>query len=389
MLRAACAAQRCDFDPASDLAVVVRRCHDGPAVLDTLVEMSVSDPSFPGVPAALHAAAAGRPASLNALIARVHAGDAATRGELSQGLHASTLCADVPMPWGGPDTPLAARPAALARAVARLTTAQVWPFDRATAAGNGLIQTCLYWPPAPAPPAATASRASLPPVPVLLLAGGHDLSTPLADARAQAALRPMAACSSCWPRATPSRTGRLAIQRRPWSASSYTAAEPQIRTAAPDGSRGDLSQRTRPVTWCRSGVFGPAAGPRAPAGAHRSCLTGQPPGVGQRAAEQKLDLGVGAAQLVLGPSGQGVVHGRVQPQQYALALAHLLTVPALLVEGAGVDDLLGGLLLAQHGLGDLWSVGQPGQACLDDRHAGRPDPPIWAYLRLTYLIPYI
>ena len=190
VLRAACAAQRCDFDPASDLAVVVRRYHDGPAVLDTLVEMSVSDPSFPGVPAALHAAAAGRPASLNALIARVHAGDAATRGELSQGLHASTLCADVPMPWGGPDTPLAARPAALARAVARLTTAQVWPFDRATAAGNGLIQTCLYWPPAPAPPAATASRASLPPVPVLLLAGGHDLSTPLADARAQAALAP-------------------------------------------------------------------------------------------------------------------------------------------------------------------------------------------------------
>jgi pimeloyl-ACP methyl ester carboxylesterase len=74
--------------------------------------------------------------------------------------------------------------------VARLTTAQVWPFDRATAAGNGLIQTCLYWPPAPAPPAATASRGSLPPVPVLLLAGGHDLSTPLADARAQAALAP-------------------------------------------------------------------------------------------------------------------------------------------------------------------------------------------------------
>ena len=88
VLRAACAAQRCDFDPASDLAVVVRRYHDGPAVLDTLVEMSVSDPSFPGVPAALHAAAAGRPASLNGLIAQVHASDAATSGELSQGLHA-------------------------------------------------------------------------------------------------------------------------------------------------------------------------------------------------------------------------------------------------------------------------------------------------------------
>ena len=190
VLRAACAAQGCGFDPASDLASVVRRYHDGPALLDTLVAMSVGDPSFPGVPSALHAAAAGRPALLNALIAQVHAGDAATPGELSQGLHASTLCADMPMPWGGPDTPLAARPAALARAVARLTTAQVWPFDRATAAGNGLIRTCLYWPAAPATPAAAASRASLPPVPVLLLAGGRDLSTPLSGARAQTALAP-------------------------------------------------------------------------------------------------------------------------------------------------------------------------------------------------------
>jgi pimeloyl-ACP methyl ester carboxylesterase len=190
VLRAVCAARGCAFDPAADLAAVVRRYHDGPALLDTLVAMSISDPSFPGVPAMLHAAAAGRPAALAALIARVHAGDAATAGQLSQGLHASTLCADMQMPWGGPDTPLAARPAALAHSVARLTTAQVWPFDRATAAGNGFIQTCLYWPPAPAPPAPPAPRADLPPVPVLLLAGGRDLSTPLAGARAEAAHAP-------------------------------------------------------------------------------------------------------------------------------------------------------------------------------------------------------
>jgi pimeloyl-ACP methyl ester carboxylesterase len=92
------------------------------------------------------------------------------------------------MPWGGPDTPLAGRPAALARAVGRLTPAQVWPFDRATAAGNGFIQTCLHWPPSPASPSPETARAELPPIPVLLLAGGHDLSTPLAGARAQAAL---------------------------------------------------------------------------------------------------------------------------------------------------------------------------------------------------------
>jgi pimeloyl-ACP methyl ester carboxylesterase len=190
VLRDACAAQGCGSDPASDLAAVVRRYHDGPALLDMLVALSVGDPSFPGVPAALHAAADGRPDALNALVARVRTADSATAGELSQGLHVSTLCADMPMPWGGPDTSPAARAAALARAVARLTSAQVWPFDRATAAGNGLIQTCLYWPPAPAPAAAAAPRAALPSVPVLLLAGGHDLSTPLAGARAQAALAP-------------------------------------------------------------------------------------------------------------------------------------------------------------------------------------------------------
>jgi pimeloyl-ACP methyl ester carboxylesterase len=33
-------------------------------------------------------------------------------------------------------------------------------------------------------------RAELPRIPVLLLAGGHDLSTPLVGARAQAALAP-------------------------------------------------------------------------------------------------------------------------------------------------------------------------------------------------------
>jgi pimeloyl-ACP methyl ester carboxylesterase len=48
----------------------------------------------------------------------------------------------------------------------------------------------LSWPPVPIPAAAAAARPRLPQVPVLLLAGGHDLSTPLAGARAEAALAP-------------------------------------------------------------------------------------------------------------------------------------------------------------------------------------------------------
>ena len=188
VLRDVCAAQRCGFDPASDLATVVRRYHDGPALLDMLVALSVGDPSFPGVPAALHAAAAGHPDALTALMARVRTADAATAGELSQGLHASALCADMPMPWSGPDAPLADRPAALARAVDRLTPAQVWPFDRATAAGNGFIQTCRTAAlprPVPRNSACRAATDSRP-------AAGRRARPldPAGRARAQAALAP-------------------------------------------------------------------------------------------------------------------------------------------------------------------------------------------------------
>jgi pimeloyl-ACP methyl ester carboxylesterase len=190
VLRAVCATQRCGFDPAEDVATVVRRYHDGPAVLDTLVAMSVGDPSFGGALAALHAAAAGRPAALHALIGRVHAADAATADELSQGLHASTLCEDLTMPWGGPQAPVSARAAALAAAVSRLSPAQTWPFDRATAAGNGLIQTCLYWPPEPASGRRIRPATRLPHVPILILAGGRDLSTPIEEDRAELAVAP-------------------------------------------------------------------------------------------------------------------------------------------------------------------------------------------------------
>jgi pimeloyl-ACP methyl ester carboxylesterase len=183
VLRSLCAARHCGFDPARDLAADVRRYHDGAALLDTLVAMSVGAPTFPGVLTALHAAATGSPGLLTTLIGQVHAGDAATAPELSQGLHASTLCADLMMPWGGPDTPLAARQPALTRVISRLTPAQTWPFDPATAQGNGFIQTCRYWPPtAVSPvPAPASVRPDLPEVPVLVLAGTYDLSTPMPD----------------------------------------------------------------------------------------------------------------------------------------------------------------------------------------------------------------
>jgi pimeloyl-ACP methyl ester carboxylesterase len=189
VLRAVCQQRSCPADPADDLAALVRSRGDGSELLDTLVTLSIVDPSFNGVPEALHAARQGRPAGLDRLVAAVRQGSGASAEVLSQGLHASTLCTDTPAPWGDSSVPVQGRAAALRRAVDRLTDAQVFPFGRATASRNGIAQTCLAWPPTPAPPA-PARGAKLPPVPVLLLAGDRDLSTPLAWARQEARLAP-------------------------------------------------------------------------------------------------------------------------------------------------------------------------------------------------------
>ena len=50
----------------------------------------------------------------------------------------------------------------------------------------------------------------------------------------------------------------------------------------------------------------------------------QPPGVGQGAAEQELDLGVGAAQFVGRPPGQGVVE--LDEERKAAMVSNLLVV---------------------------------------------------------------
>jgi pimeloyl-ACP methyl ester carboxylesterase len=161
---------------ARDLAKVVRARKDGPEILNALVTMSVAEPRYPGVSSALRSAARGRFDELNTLLYRWQPDPATPAVALSQGLHASTLCADTPMPWGGSATAPAKRAGALKRAVARLKTSAVYPFDRATAAGNGMVKTCLWWPPTPAAPPVAGT---LPRIPALLLAGDRDLSTPL------------------------------------------------------------------------------------------------------------------------------------------------------------------------------------------------------------------
>jgi pimeloyl-ACP methyl ester carboxylesterase len=185
VLRAVCRARHCPGDPVADLAAVVRARHDGPAIYDTIVAMSVGSPTYPGLLEGLRAARRGHPERLDRLVRAVRRAQRAPAQVLSQGLHAATLCADLRPPWGGPAAPLAGRAAALRAAAARADPA---PFDRATVTGNGLALTCLRWPPTPAPPA--VSSDDLPPVPTLLLAGDRDLSTPLPWAREQAAHTP-------------------------------------------------------------------------------------------------------------------------------------------------------------------------------------------------------
>jgi pimeloyl-ACP methyl ester carboxylesterase len=190
VLRSVCAAERCGWDPVADLAAVVRRLHDGPALLDALVADSVGAPDFRGVLDDLHAARAGRTGPLDALLAAVRRADAVPASFLSQGLHESTLCPELAPPWD--QAASEAKRSATLRALAAATPEKdFYPFDRATAIGNGLAQGCLAWPATPPPDVPDgAASAPLPRVPVLLLAGQRDLSTPLPWARAEAALAP-------------------------------------------------------------------------------------------------------------------------------------------------------------------------------------------------------
>ncbi|MFJ7250480.1 alpha/beta hydrolase [Kitasatospora sp. NPDC098652] len=177
VLRTACQATGCTTDPAADLAATVRKYGNGAQILDALTSYEFADPNYGGVPEALHEAAGGNPQKLQAFIDDVHKNDAAPAELLSQGLHAATLCADGRYPWGSSDTPVAGRAAALERTRQRLTAEQTWPYDPATATGLGSLLVCLDWPREPVPPLPPAHR-KLPDVPVLLLGGDRDLSTP-------------------------------------------------------------------------------------------------------------------------------------------------------------------------------------------------------------------
>lgn len=193
VLRTACQEQQCGYDPAAEVAAVVRRYDNGVGVLDLLVIASITDPKLTGtsfypVLNLLHQAAQGDPGPLNAAINDLQGGETTPPTEFSAGLHVATLCADLQnAPWGDSNTPLSLRDQAVTRAVDKISTAEAWPFEPKTAAAQGIIQGCRHWPPSRPNPRPPLSQL---PMPVLLINGDRDLSTPVEWAREQAVRTP-------------------------------------------------------------------------------------------------------------------------------------------------------------------------------------------------------
>ena len=188
VLAMACRETHCTTDPVADLATVVRVRHDGPLLLAVLTGLTSGKPQLDQVPAVLHAAAGGKYTKLDAMVANDHKQSAADAQDLSQGLHTATACQDLLRPWAGASVPVDARANAVASALANRPDAAFFPFDRDTAMHNGAILTCQQWPPTEVP--AFQVGRDLPPVPTLLLAGDHDLITPLAWTQSEAARAP-------------------------------------------------------------------------------------------------------------------------------------------------------------------------------------------------------
>jgi pimeloyl-ACP methyl ester carboxylesterase len=190
VLGLACAAERCGTDPSRDVQAVVRKRGDGPQLLNTIVSLTAaSDPLAPLL-SALRDARAGDYRPLDSIAHKVQLESRASAPELSQGLHESTACLDLTRPWDPAASP-ASRAATVAQQLRRIPQTTLFPFDRATVIGNGLTRACLEWP-ATVPPALSYGnpKSKLPRVPVLLLAGELDLSTPVAWAREELAKAP-------------------------------------------------------------------------------------------------------------------------------------------------------------------------------------------------------
>ncbi len=210
VLRVLCRARCRAFtpDPVADVATLVRRLARrplrGPVVgrsgavrrsalrrADLFVVLVAGDlnpalrAAFPG---AVRAALDGDAAPLLRMRDRAYAVDGTPPPPrvLSSALYAATTCDETPFPWPRTSSPdPRARRAAARSAAALLPDGVFFPFDRATAVDNDLVDLCERW--LAAPNAPVLGAGPLPDVPVLLLEGEDDLRTPVENARRVAA----------------------------------------------------------------------------------------------------------------------------------------------------------------------------------------------------------
>jgi pimeloyl-ACP methyl ester carboxylesterase len=211
VLRSVCG-RSCAFtkDPAADLAALTGKLAGGPVTgyvvrgdgrrhparlgrvdLFGLLLSGDFDSALRGaLPAAVANAAAGDLAPLLRLRedARYIESEIMSPRVFSSALYVATVCGDSVMPWTADATP-EERMRAAREQVESVPAADFAPFDATTALAAGQLGLCRSWPHSGR---ATADDAALPDVPALLLAGTHDLRTPVADARAVAAELPRA-----------------------------------------------------------------------------------------------------------------------------------------------------------------------------------------------------
>ncbi|HEU4658941.1 MAG TPA: alpha/beta fold hydrolase [Capillimicrobium sp.] len=164
---------------------------DGPAMFDLTISLSsFLQGELTLLPTAVRGALDGDPRLLRAMYRHVRRQQRTPVRSLSWGLHTATLCGDLALPWGTAAAPAAGRTAAVAARLRTLPAGHFGPFGRRTAQRNGALLTCRRWQPTPVAPA--PAPGPLPAVPILMVAGSWDLSTPVEDARREARRAPTA-----------------------------------------------------------------------------------------------------------------------------------------------------------------------------------------------------
>ncbi|NLT06280.1 MAG: alpha/beta hydrolase [Solirubrobacterales bacterium] len=208
-----CGRRRCRSftrDAAADLRALAARLEDGPmrglvtrpdgrrrpAAIDGagLLEMiaggDVSGLFADYIPGAVRRARQGDPALLlrTARLLRRSAGETDDARTMSLASYLATLCGESGLPWTAATAP-GERLAAASLLAEGLGADAFAPFGPKTALGYAPLRACARWP-YPSRPA--AAPAPPPDVPALVLVGARDSRTPVADARAVAALLPRA-----------------------------------------------------------------------------------------------------------------------------------------------------------------------------------------------------